>query len=444
MRKVYMSFLGTTDYFPCNYTQDGFQKVENVRFVQEATIAWHCMGWNETDEILIFTTDESHAKNWLDKGHGSATREGLQNRLKQLNLQADINETRIPVGKDEQEIWTIFATVFEQLKQEDLLYLDITHAFRSLPLLAIIITNYAKAVKNVQVQSISYGAMEAIGMAHEVKKMDITKRNVPVFDLLAFDRLLDWSGAIDRFIGTGDASALSKLTTKDIKPVLKATKGQDPDADGLRRLACHLETFSETMSTCRGKRIVQDAKSLKEAIRTIPDQSLIPPLSPLFERLEDALSGFQGHEIGDGIAATRWCLEHNLIQQGFTILQETICSYVLNQTLPDRDTADKDLRSLVNKAVKFISNNTADDQWDETAQEKREDITKISKWMKKHDALRKCIYNLAANRNDLNHAGINENPMTAGKFTKKLAQYLEEFENYVSADSIDRIKQKCL
>jgi hypothetical protein len=41
MRKVFLSFLGTTNYFPCNYYREGHELVKNIRFVQEAEVFWH-------------------------------------------------------------------------------------------------------------------------------------------------------------------------------------------------------------------------------------------------------------------------------------------------------------------------------------------------------------------------------------------------------------------
>jgi len=55
MAKLYLSFLGTNDYIPCVYEQNN-SRIENIRFVQEATIRLNCMDWSKNDRVIIFTT----------------------------------------------------------------------------------------------------------------------------------------------------------------------------------------------------------------------------------------------------------------------------------------------------------------------------------------------------------------------------------------------------
>lgn len=54
MARVYLSFLGTNDYLACTY-YTGDREVENVRFVQEATLGLYCRKWTPDDRIIIFT-----------------------------------------------------------------------------------------------------------------------------------------------------------------------------------------------------------------------------------------------------------------------------------------------------------------------------------------------------------------------------------------------------
>ncbi|MBW1982608.1 MAG: TM1812 family CRISPR-associated protein, partial [Deltaproteobacteria bacterium] len=69
MGKIYISFLGTSNYIECTYYYKNTDPVRNVRFVQEATLKTFCSDWTADDKIFIFTTDEAYSKNWLDNGH---------------------------------------------------------------------------------------------------------------------------------------------------------------------------------------------------------------------------------------------------------------------------------------------------------------------------------------------------------------------------------------
>jgi CRISPR-associated Csx2 family protein len=436
MRKVFVSFLGTNDYIPCNYIWESFRPLKNVRFVQEATISWHCKGWEETDEILIFTTEEAHQKNWLDDGHKDQdgnviSREGLETRLALLSLPVRIREVTIPTGKNEQEIWDIFSTIVNKLEDGDELHLDITHAFRSLPLLATVIINYAKVVKNIQVKAISYGAMEAVGNVRQVKQIDIEQLDIPVFNLLPFDQLLDWSSAIDRFIVAGDATGIQSLTSANVILRKKEVRGPDKEADSLKKMADALMSFSKTLAACRGKNIVQDAAELKDTIHNVKEQNLVKPLTPLLEKLEKTVAEFSNDEVRDGVAAAGWCLKHNLVQQGFTLLQETMCTYILKQSTKE-DSNDKNKRNLVGMAIAIERDGKAFDDWSPDAQHNKKIIQEIRDWLRTHQKLFDSMNNLSQDRNDLNHAGMNDSPMSASKFGEKLKQYIYVFSEEIT------------
>ncbi len=436
MRRVFLSFLGTNNYLACNYQAPGLPTIANVRFVQEATVQWFCRDWSDADRLIIFTTDESHAKNWVDGGHSDEDgqpHDGLGTRLRMLELQPPVEELRVPSGKNEEEILDIFEQMYNVLQPGDILYMDMTHAFRSLPLLALAVINYAKTMKGIRVGTIGYGAMEALGSFNRIKGMDIKERNVPVFDLLPFDQILEWSGAIDRFLSSGDAKGVAKLAHQEITPVLARTQGRDQEAAAVRRLAQCLEDFSRTITFCRGKRITETASALRTAIANAVDQETVRPLRPLLEQLQVSTEQFNGERVNDGIAASRWCLEHNLIQQGFTILEETLFTWIL--TRATELSPDKELnRTLVNQAVAICLHEIPGKEWKKESREHPEIAEALIHWLAPREELLKVMRNLTADRNDINHAGMKEGPLKPDKFTTRLASYLDVCAKFIRED----------
>lgn len=435
MRNVFISFLGTNDYLACNYLIKGYEPVLDVRFVQEACIARWCHQWNTEDRIFICATGESEKNNWQDDGHkdkdgNSLARQGLASRLRGLNLTASVEKVMIPPGKSEEEIWDIFEEVFSLLEEGDVLYLDITHAFRSLPMLAMVILSYAKVMRNISVRAISYGAMEALGSLDKVRKMKIEKRNVPVFDLLPFDQLQDWIIAVDRFTATGDGKMIKRMADENVAPILKETKGQDACAADIKKLGKCLADFSSVIATCRGLYISASANSLREVLQKVENQSLIKPLKPLLHKLEPAIAPFNGDEITDGLAAARWCLDHDLYQQGYTILQETIITYILISAtgLNGRDKGD---REIVLQAVTILINELPEECWKEAALKKKPTTEKIITWMQPQEDLVKIMRNISNIRNDLNHSGQNRGSMKPGVICSQLKDYISQLEEIV-------------
>lgn len=436
MRKVFLSFLGTNDYLPCNYQIKGHSPVIQVRFVQEACIARWCADWSGDDRIFICVTDEAYKKNWLDDGHRDRDQnipehQGLASRLQGLHLVAPAEPIMVPTGRSEEEIWEIFARVFSLLEEEDHLYLDITHAFRSLPMLAMVILSYAKVMRTISVRSISYGALEALGNVGDVKNLPVEGRNVPVFDLLPFDRLQDWVTAVDRFTATGDGKMIRQLADQEIGPLLRETKGKHADATSIKNLGKALVEFSTAISTCRGRDISACSAKLLHTLSTAREQETIKPLIPLLDKLEPALNTFIGRGTADGLAAARWCLDHDLYQQGYTILQETMFTHIINTAL-NRDGRDLKDRNLVSQAVTIIKKSLAEKEWKTLARDNRETTVKILAWLENYPELVESMYNLSDIRNDLNHAGQKDNPMRAETIQLRLGEYIDKMKHAVA------------
>jgi len=408
MARVYLAFLGTTDYLTCTYYFPDGTEIPDVRFVQQATVRVCCQDWTEEDSILIFTTDKAYKKNWLDNGHTDREgnileRMGLKHCLQGINQKASINSVIIPEGQTESEIWEIFQILFDHLNSGDQVVFDITHAFRSIPMLAIVVLNYAKVLKQVTLAGIYYGAFESLGSIVEARALPREQRRAPILDLTGFAALLDWGLAIDRFLGAGDAVQVCNLAREEIKPILSDTGGQDRAAAAIRKLANQLETFTKIMATCRGPEITPVIARLKAEIEDCVHLDLIPPLKPLLESLLDHVQPFNGDQIQDGIRAARWCLKHNLIQQGYTILREILVSHfaiirgVDPQCREARENACRQYLEALNSKEELI----------------------------------KAFKDLSQARNDLNHAGWRQNPMDAQKFGDKLKILIDKIEHHL-------------
>lgn len=443
MRKVFLSFLGTNDYLPCNYQIAGHDPVANVRFVQEACIARWCVDWGSDDRIFLCVTDESHDRNWVDNGHKDKggnipERQGLASRLEGLHLAAPVKPVMVPAGRSEEEIWEIFERVFFLLEEGDQLYLDITHAFRSLPMLAMVILSYAKVMRTVSVRAISYGALEALGSVGDVINLPVEERNVPVFDLLPFDRLQDWVTAVDRFTASGDATLIERLADLDMRPVIKATQGQNTDAVTIKKLGEQLKTFATVLATCRGRNISAAAASVQQSLKRLEDASTLKPLQPLLRKIEPALASFRGEEIADGLAAARWCLDHQLYQQGYTILHETMITFVVNMAL-GKNGRDQQDRDLVTQCVTIIWKDIPKEDWLPPAKTDKPITRRMIAWLQPQQDLLNGLRNLADVRNDLNHAGHNDKACTPKTIQNKLVGHIEDMErifarNIASAD----------
>jgi CRISPR-associated DxTHG motif protein len=160
-RKVFISVLGTGYYEACKYIKGSFCSTE-TRFIQQATLEYLKVSNNWTtknndgevvDRVIILLTDGARKTNWSQtKRTNKITGEeedylGLEQVLQNMNLPCPVETLSIPDGKSEDEMWTIFNTVYNALKPNDELYFDLTHSFRYLPMLVLVLGNYAKFLK---------------------------------------------------------------------------------------------------------------------------------------------------------------------------------------------------------------------------------------------------------------------------------------------------------
>ena len=329
-RKIFISVLGTGLYESGIYTKGEFKSTE-TRFIQQATI--ELLGcketWTEDDKICILLTEQARKLNWdvtVRKARCTGEEipyEGLKNILEKMDLKPTLLDVPISDGKDEKEMWDIFQTVFNLLQEDDELYFDLTHSFRYLPMLILVLGNYAKFLKNVQIAHISYGNYEARN-----------ENGSPIVNLLPLTALQDWTFAAANFIHNGQSEELVQLTKNAIKPILKATLGKDEGANSLKELFTTLETIISNMQTCRGLPITQEADvfKLKQSIES-SSADIIPPLVPVIKEIEKSFSNFSADaNTINGLHAAQWCYKNRMYQQAITILQETIVTMVCEKT----------------------------------------------------------------------------------------------------------------
>ena len=253
-RKVFISFLGTSLYQECEYTKGDFSY--KSRFIQEATFRYLSTieNWTETDRILVLLTKKAERVNWLDNNsvgtgdHEPGIKEGLRSVLERTDSLVKIDTIQdLPEGKDEEEIGSIFDKIYSYLQDGDSLYFDLTHAFRYLPMLILVLGNYAKFLKGVSIKSITYGNWEM--SSHGTQP-------APIIDLLSLSELQDWTFAAGQFIESGNADQLISLSKKEYIPILKDTSGQDESARKMRAFTESLAKVISERQSCRGLDII--------------------------------------------------------------------------------------------------------------------------------------------------------------------------------------------
>lgn len=444
MARVFISVLGTTDYQKCTYCFENKKGLPDVRFVQEAMIERFCRHWTTEDRILVFVTESAKKLNWEDNGHKdkqgvSLEREGLKIRLTRLRPTAPVETIDIPEGKSEKEIREIFQKLHANLNAGDEVIFDITHSFRSIPMLALVALHYSKVIKRVRLTGIYYGAFEVLGSQREVEQMPLEKRLAPVFDLTPFDNLLDWTVAIGVFLRSGNAALATQLAEHQAQRVLREKKGADLDAQHLRKVAGLLSIFSKDITTCRGLKITRDVGDLKRVIQESRNSCQDSPFSPLLELVEKSLEDFSGQDVMDGIRAAEWCAQHNLVQQGYTILRESLITYVCHKHGIDpteregRETVTDDIGADL-KMLREYNRDSKQKKLGATPQR-----AFCSAVFGDNLELLRVYQRLFMVRNDINHAGMRKGAQPADTLIRELQELTKETNRLLFASDSDHI-----
>lgn len=430
-RKVFISFLGGTDYGACHYATDTYKSAP-VRYIQEAMLDMLTKTgeWTSDDIAYILLTKGAKKLNWHDDGHrdrntGEVKKQpGLQTQLKNLNPAMPVETIcNLPDGNNEQEILEIFQRVYEKIQEGDELYFDVTHGFRYLPMLSIVLGNYAKTLKNVTIKSISYGNFEA---------RDKETNTAQIVDLIALSALQDWSAASASFVKHGNADDLTKLGSESLKPILKEAKGKNPDATALRSVINTLQQVVDDFRTCRGINIVKSSSfdNLKKQLDNI-DTVVVPLLVPILDKIGDVFKEFDARKTFlNGFNAADWCMEHGLFQQAITIFFENVVTYFCFRHNLNWETEKQ--RSLVNMAFNCSMNNTPENEWrfisNEEDNEKNRNVVRS---IIQSDEMKHCLpvfIKLRDMRNDFNHSGMRNNPMSPSKLKSGLSTAMNQIK----------------
>lgn len=387
-RKVLISFLGTGNYIPCRYI---FESNESsvVTYVQSAIIEILA---SDFDEYLIFCTE-------------SAQKKHFESLKKEANRK--VTCVSVPNGLSEEEIWKIFEIVFERLTDSDEVIYDITHSFRSLPMLGMVLLQYAKFIKKIKVRGIFYGAFEVLGSGRDVETNypDPINRKVPLLNLTSFSQLQDWSNSGSEFLSSGKADRLVELAKGSLIPMIKNRNGKEKTAIELKKIAEELEKVSLDFRTNRGEAFIKADKIIRlmdqiEAIK----KDLLPPFIPILKTLKHELKDFKEGEIDNLFHSVEWNINKGLIQEGITMLQEMIITKICS--ICRMNYKDRRVRDVVTSYLSFGVNNPPE-QWKEPLKSATEIVGKLKSLKDINiDELGKCFSRLTTKRNSINHGGF--------------------------------------
>lgn len=397
--KSFISILGTNDYLECRHSFNNKIGQKVVKYVQEDLIKFFCKDFDENSEIRIFLTNDARKKNWDDNGHG-VENIGLKKRLEHLSLKAKIKDYSIPSGNNEDEIWQTFQLIYDTFYNKEVVIVDITHSFRSLPMLLTILLSFTKQIKNIQVAGIYYSAFESLGPLAEVRKMPPENRIAPIIDLTSFSKLQDWTLSTFDYVTNANTKMLNKLVRDEL-----FDKDLSESDKALKRIIKDLDNLTNSIALCRGKDLLEiDFNNIKIQLENLKQSFLVPkPLNVLIDHIISKIYRFSTKDFNNLLAAVEWCFEHKLYQQAITLLQETIITIILKET--GFDPHNKSLRTVASNSIRIKSESISEDNWSNVNKNNKEATNKILS-LELVEEIKSEYEKLTDIRNDVNHGGF--------------------------------------
>lgn len=311
-----ISFLGTTAYSETVYRWQG-------QDVRTAYTAAACCEFLQPDQLIVFATEEAYAKN----------RDGLCEALRRINGPEPVYR-KIPLGKNEEELWQIFSDLTEAIPAGSEIAIDLTNGQRSLPAVVMLASVFMKTGLNVKVQHLFYGAYKV-----DPETADFS----PMFDLSSMLNLIDWGIAAERFNRDGDARDLTGQFSEFAKNYAKEHEGAERvTGHTLRKLGESLDEISRCYLLLRPRQIRKAESRLQENLEkartSLGNVAEQRPLQLLLDKLEDTYlpaalpDNDEGHEmLIRERNMIRWYRDHHHFMQAAALSREWLLTWFMVQ-----------------------------------------------------------------------------------------------------------------
>ncbi|RMH35739.1 MAG: TIGR02221 family CRISPR-associated protein [Acidobacteria bacterium] len=324
-----LTFLGTGRYGTVTYVwDDGSQQREwQTNLFPEAVARIF-----QPQRMLVFVTPQAKTHEHF---------QALDQRLGGLLESVDI-----PEGRSEAELWTIFERVASSVQEGDTVLLDITHAFRSIPMIVFAVAAYLRRAKGVTIECIVYGAFEA-------RNQD---NRAPVFDLTPLLNLLEWLSGVEFFLQRSDGVLLAErlISIQDAlrrKQPPSQTSKELPEK--LKSVGDKLKHLSQALHLARPRDVMRYASELLPLLEKVAAEAerWAKPFALILEQVRSEVVKF-AHNTPDQLdqenlqkqlALIEHLVDKGLWMQAVTLAREWVVSWLALQR-GDGDWLDKEYR----------------------------------------------------------------------------------------------------
>lgn len=267
------------------------------------------------DMILALCSESVRNKDDVNDLHGGANITTLeyftQTALPKANFpRQNFESIPVPDTMSESAQAAAIQDIVQKVQPGDTLYIDLSGGMRDTAMLFVAVARYLRDIRDVKAH-VLYSELRA----DDDPLIRDSDKLYDLFDLIS---------ATDAFFTTGRAKRLiGYLRSSPIK------------SEKTTRLLAAIETFSEDLLLCKASHLTDDIAKMKNALsdllkdpgvtRNRLDTLLYDLLNEDFKKEFRSLDKKKGRELP---TLVRWCLDHDMFQQAFTLLSEQMPEFV--------------------------------------------------------------------------------------------------------------------
>lgn len=362
MSKVLISFLGTSNSDEREYRTAKY-KFEEGSPIETSFIAKAISKYYEIDRFILIGTaksmwEEVYKRFTSDNKEFSENERKIYDEIKDCCIHANFKSEPTIIHKSEIEDalgnGSQILLVKYGLNQEELIFnaskiisieqfledgdklvVDITHSFRSLPLMLMNALIYLQNVsrKKIQIEHITYGMLDITSEMGGI---------TPVVELNSISKLSDWISGAFAFSEYGNAYKLSELMN-------------DENKDAAKRLS----RFSDEMNLNHIYSIQQEANrlsDLKDMTYKTPFPAMV--VNPIIDKFTNIFQNCETHSKFQLMLAEWQYNNKNFCASYITLAEAIITYYCEEENLDpenhdDRDTAKDELWNSYSKTDRY-------------------------------------------------------------------------------------------
>lgn len=309
MRRVYMSFLGLGsykedkgifEYDATVYQLDGRSSAK-TEFVQVAEI--ELLGPGRFDTILVVATDKSYATHFKT----------LRQQLEALGS-TEVICVKIPESMEPQDQWIWFERILAHIEPGDELTVDITHGYRSIPIVLSAAINFLQKARGVILNAVYYGAY------------DKDRSLAPIVNMKDFFAINEWAEGVSRLVEDADIRKIAEVS--ETTPEFQVGELNDDELiTALNELTNAIRNVDVNNVGEKAGAAIELVK-LKRTSASLTGRMLLDLVLDKFAGLASSVPASEQHYEKAyflvQLELIRMLLEHKLYMQAYTVMRELI------------------------------------------------------------------------------------------------------------------------